>query len=455
MPWTTSLLKGFVMFLAVNPFFAIFFTYDVIGALGSELEEEMGLQAEEIGWLYSAYSIFTPVMVFLSGLLIDKIGAKKTAMLMSSIMVGGTAVLTYGGYRREFLTMAGGRLAAGFGESLLVAMQAIICQNFVEAWWLNMAFAMSNVWGQLGNASVFFLLPFISKGGLTLAVSTSFIVSAFAWLTCLLYVCIDGPTLREKIGGVSSSVEGSKMRLSDIKEFPASFWCLSLINCLSTCSIFVSMSFGPLFLIETAGYSASMAGTIIALMNVTVLLAPIAGWILDAIGQRVWIWIGCCALMAASFAVLALDKMDPVFWLMLIGVSFAVLNSSVNAAISLVVSPRVFGTAYGICGVMFNLSLLIFPSLIGAIRNALGSFTVPMLVFAGINLLGVLVAVALFFFNRACNDNILNLTAHQIDQLTSVRRVADDADADDVYKPTPGSSDTATLWPTETTPLTR
>src|SRR3989344_4454138 len=47
-------------------------------------------------------------------------------MLMSSIMVVGTAVLTYGGYRREFLTMAGGRLAAGFGESLLVAMQAII-----------------------------------------------------------------------------------------------------------------------------------------------------------------------------------------------------------------------------------------------------------------------------------------------------------------------------------------
>jgi hypothetical protein len=51
-------------------------------------------------------------------------------MLMSSIMVGGTAVLTYGGYRREFLTMAGGRLAAGFGESLLVAMQAIIVLSF-------------------------------------------------------------------------------------------------------------------------------------------------------------------------------------------------------------------------------------------------------------------------------------------------------------------------------------
>ena len=90
-------------------------------------------------------------------------------------------------------------------------------------------------------------------------------VSAFAWLTCLLYVCIDGPTLREKIGGtfppirpireskecsrvafldsiptlpsqppqgVSSSAEGSKMRLSDIREFPASFWYVYRIKLL-------------------------------------------------------------------------------------------------------------------------------------------------------------------------------------------------------------------------------
>jgi hypothetical protein len=44
------------------------------------------------------------------------------------------------------------------------------------------------------------------------------------------------------------------------------------------------MSFGPLFLIETAGYSPKMAGVIIAFMNATVLLAPVAGWILDAVG---------------------------------------------------------------------------------------------------------------------------------------------------------------------------
>lgn len=68
------------------------------------------------------------------------------------------------------------------------------------------------------------------------------------------------------------------------------------------------MSFGPLFLTETSGaaiqfslaernnklalnnpqptgYSPDRAGLIIALMNATVLLAPVAGWILDAVGS--------------------------------------------------------------------------------------------------------------------------------------------------------------------------
>jgi len=319
MPWLSPLTKGFVMFLAVNPFFAIFFTYDVVGALGSEMEAEMGLQAEQIGYLYSAYSIFTPFMVFLTGLLIDKFGAKRTGMLMSSVMVGGTAVVTFGGFRRQFGIMLAGRVAAGFGESLLVAMQAIMCQNFVESWWLNMAFSMSNVWGQLGNALVFMLLPVLaSSGGLTLAISSCFFLSVFSWLTCFLYTLLDGPKLKKLVGANEGSGEGTKMRLSEIMEFPGSFWCLSLINCLSTCSIFVSMSFGPLFLTETSGYSPDRAGLIIALMNATVLLAPVAGWILDAVGQRVWIWLGCGLVMSGSFLILALQKMDPVFWLLLI-----------------------------------------------------------------------------------------------------------------------------------------
>ena len=37
--------------------------------------------------LRTAYSIFTPVMVFLSGLLIDKIGAKKCAPMFTRVRV--------------------------------------------------------------------------------------------------------------------------------------------------------------------------------------------------------------------------------------------------------------------------------------------------------------------------------------------------------------------------------
>jgi len=203
----------------------------------------MGLQAEQIGYLYSGksveslpYDIWALTGAILSLLHLHPIhgvpywafdrqvwrkavrggplsmegkkrvtrvaawcwaAVRRTGMLMSSVMVGGTAVVTFGGFRRQFGIMLAGRVAAGFGESLLVAMQAIMvpcvlplypslsdmlshtttqCQNFVESWWLNMAFSMSNVWGQLGNALVFMLLPVLaSSGGLTLAISSCFL----------------------------------------------------------------------------------------------------------------------------------------------------------------------------------------------------------------------------------------------------------------------------------------
>jgi len=98
---------------------------------------------------------------------------------------------------------------------------------------------------------------------------------------------------------------------------------------------------------------------------------------------------------------------------------------------------------------MFNLSLLFIPSVIGNVRNALGttsrklssrfpaitlappllhpgSFRVPMFIFAGINLVGTGVVLALFFFDRR-ERNILNLTAKEIVLLSGEETTKDDA----------------------------
>jgi len=198
------------------------------------------------------------------------------------------------------------------------------------------------------------------------------------------------------------------MKLSDIKEFPGTYWCLNIINCTSTCSVFVVMSFGPAFLVERANYSPEKAGLMITLMNLTVLCAPLAGWVLDKIGYRPQVWILCCALLSLSFAVLGIEWGSPLIWLMIIGVAFAVLNSSVNASISLVVPKHTLGTAYGFVAFAFTTVLFILPVIVGYLREDTGSFGAGNDLLSAVNFVGFITGLLLYFFDYHDNQILAN-----------------------------------------------
>lgn len=74
--------------------------------------------------------------------------------------------------------------------------------------------------------------------------STLFL-SVLALISICIFFLLDGRYQFTKTEGHTSP-----FALSDVKEFPISFWCMVAINCFSTCSIFVVMSFGPSFLVE-------------------------------------------------------------------------------------------------------------------------------------------------------------------------------------------------------------
>ncbi len=68
---------------------------------------------------------------------------------------------------------------------------------------------------------------------------------------------------------------------------------------------------------------------------------------------------------------------------------------------------------------MFNISLLAIPSLVGAARNSTGSYVVPMLLFASINVVGMATAVALKFFDACWGQDILSKKAKDIDAVSN------------------------------------
>lgn len=258
--------------------------------------------------------------------------------------------------------------------------------------WLSFAFSMTNVLGQLGNALVFTVLPIIGNHDLWTARSSGFALVVASILSTATYFFLGRCTGIHKNANTSGT--SSPMKFSDIKKFQLVYWCLNIINCLSTCSTFVIMSFGPSYLV-TEGYDAETAGLIIAIMNLLILVAPVSGWIIDKVGHRVKIWIACCLSMAVSFMLMAYDVSDPAVWLMVIGLAFTILNSSVNASVAMVVEENIMGTAYGFVGLLFTSGLLIYPLLIGFLVEETDSWVWAHISFAITNFVSFLAAIVI------------------------------------------------------------
>lgn len=88
-------------------------------------------------------------------------------------------------------------------------------------------------------------------------------------------------------------------------------------------------------------------------MNGFVLISPITCWIIDKVGHRCLIWGICNFTMILGFIMLALDFLNPLIWLLLIGFAFAILNPSVYSSFPMVVKESLLGTAYGTTQIRF------------------------------------------------------------------------------------------------------
>ena len=83
------LILLFVSLMMVGNYFA----YDSIGALAPLIIDDMQIDREAIGMMYSFYSWPNLVMVFIAGLLIDRFGTRSMSLVFSSLIVAGAAIV--------------------------------------------------------------------------------------------------------------------------------------------------------------------------------------------------------------------------------------------------------------------------------------------------------------------------------------------------------------------------
>ena len=127
-PEPTKFYRWLVLVFVSLAMFGNYYIYDSISPLADLLATQLKFSDADIGLLNGIYSVPNIIMVLIGGVLIDRLGTRKSTIIFAVLCLIG-AVFT--AFRGDLTTMAIGRLIFGLGaESLIVAVTTILARWF-------------------------------------------------------------------------------------------------------------------------------------------------------------------------------------------------------------------------------------------------------------------------------------------------------------------------------------
>eukprot|EP00808_Paulinella_micropora_P012955 g10171.t1 len=282
-----SFVLAVICLISVDNYFA----YHEPAALAELYKQSYGLSSPQFGALFTVYSLPNVVLVFFSGLLVDRLGMGVCGVLFSlSILVGAMVCALVPGAGTSwpasfvFLMLLAGRLLIGVGgESVVATTLKMISRSFACSQHLNTAMAINQAVIQLlGSSLPFMLLP--SLGGVAPANRALLLVCFLSLAASLLYLflergcqrrCFGGDQIMEKhddeetplvqekkileaghdmadfpASGPSGPANQPLSAQETLKAFPNAFWILLLHMSLTSPVLWTFSDFGCLYLQE-------------------------------------------------------------------------------------------------------------------------------------------------------------------------------------------------------------
>jgi len=370
---------------------ASYFAYDCIGPLTPLLKQELGLSSTQVYMLYSIYSIPVILFVVIGGVLADKLGVRKAAILFTALFTLGT-VLTAS---ENYIIMLIGRVFFGIGaESYYVVMNKILAKWFKNRG-LAMAFGINLFLCRAGTYAAFFGLPWIAEN-FTLS-SALWIVAAiniFGLFVTFLYGILDRYGEKRNFVSFVEEVDEQPFKLRQALKLPLAFWVISLLCMTYYSAIFPFQGAATDFFVERYTLdtvaAGRLAGTIILISMFT---TWIFGAIVDRIGKRATMLIIGSLAMIPCHVSMAYTNINPWIPMIVLGISFSLVPAALWPALPLMVKEKQLGTAYGVIAMVQNIGLFIFPLAVGAIHDSVGSYNPAMIMFAALGVLGLSFAV--------------------------------------------------------------
>jgi len=376
--------------------FGNYYVYDCIGPLAPLLSKD-GFSDSSIGLLQAIYSFPNIVMVLIGGLIIDRIGTKKSTMLFGVICFLGSVVTAWpdqplfaplGAAINGLLAVAGsalgatsvtptvavmaaGRLLFGLGaESLIVAVTTAIARWF-KGKELSFAFGINLTISRLGSLGAqvspsWAAFAYVSwRGPLRLSVA----FGAFCIIGAVVYWLLESNAARRYALGAAGKTD--KVVFRDLWSFGRSYWLIVALCVTFYSGIFPFQTFAQKYFIDARHTSAELASWLVGMLTVFAMIGtPAFGAVVDRIGKRASLMFLGAALLIPVYALIGYTQVSLYVPMAMMGIAFSLIPAVMWPSVAYVVEENKLGTAFGLMTMIQNIGLFGFNLMVGALNDS-------------------------------------------------------------------------------------
>ena len=387
-------LRWTILVVLSLPAFASAYLFDCIGPLAKLLSVQLHYTNADIGLLQAVCCLPNLVMVLIGGIIIDRIGEKKSLVMFAALCLAGAAVTALS---PRLWVMVCGRLLYGVGSgSMGVAINTGIAKWF-RGLRLSFVFGVSLTISRLGS--------------LASQTSPAWARAAYTWWRGPLLMAVAGGVLcllatglywlLESRAGRRHGLEAQGSRApfipGDLLKFSRSYWLVTLLCITFYAGIFPFQTFAQKFFIEAHGATAYRASLLVGIPTTIAMVAtPLFGLLVDRIGHRTLLMMLGTALLVPTYLMMGYGHLGLVVPMVMMGLAFALVPAVMWPAVMLLVPQEKLGKAFGLMSLIQSIGLSGFNFLIGWANDSgraseahPGGYHLGMWLFTGSLLLGL------------------------------------------------------------------
>ena len=419
-----TMMAGYVVAKEMSPLQFMLEKATVDGGMGWT-SGEFGIFAGSRGF----FNVFL-LMLFVGGIILDKMGVRFTGILSCVLMLAGAAavygVITYtspdpmwnvpllGMVKRQVALAALGFAFFGIGYE----MCGITVSKAIVRWFsgkeMALAMGLQVAMARLGTALALGFSPIIAlRWGLPRPILIGVFCVGVGLVAYLYYCTMDRRLDKDK--GVETqnlaSQDDEKFHFSDMKltiKNPG-FWLITLLCLFYYSALYPFLDFATKLMISKYGVDAELAGLIPAILPFTsIVLTPLFGGWCDKKGRGATMMVIGSVMLTLVLIVFSMPLKSSwiaVTLMCILGIAFSLLPAALWPAVPKIVPMKQLGTSYSIIYYIQNIGLMLIPVLIGKVleRNTVGDqvdYTHSLIIFAIIGAGAIVTASLLLWMDR-------------------------------------------------------